>query len=151
MAEICVLRSDLGFLSCFAHPAMSIAAKDQIVRKLPATVTGLRILLLILCQVKNTEHIGDPTSNMGISSATRFRARSLMTTSSTSHSLPWVSAVVKSKLNPGMILSSGKSFVAAVTRGGESISDTAARIAFRRSCWYWFEQPPNALTTTRIS
>ena len=93
----------------------------------------LRISLLILCHVEKAVHIGDPTSSMGFSLAIRFRARSLVSASSKSNNRASVSAVVESRVKPGMILSSGKSFVAAVTRGGEYISETIARIEFPRS------------------
>ena len=85
----------------------------------PATVTGHRILLLIRCHVENAVHIGDPTSSMGFSSASFFLARSRMTTSSKSHGRPSVSTVVNSSANPGITFSSGSSFDAAVTLGGE--------------------------------
>ena len=84
-----------------------------------ATVTGSRMQLLILCHVENAVHIGEPMSSIGFSSLSFCIARSRMTFMSKSHGNPSASGVVRSRAKPGINLSSGSSFVAAVTLGGE--------------------------------
>ena len=90
-------------------------------------------------------------SNCGLSSFAFFMALSLMTLLSRSQRAPSTSAVVKSRANPGMSLSSSNKLVAAVTLGGEQISDTIALTARDRSLLYLYWSPPSARITLGIS
>ena len=75
------------------------------------------MVLLMRYRVKNAVHMGEPTSNCGLSPFRFFTDLSLTTLLSKSQWVPSTSAVVKSRASPGISLSSGNNLVAAVTLG----------------------------------